>query len=412
MSRFAVVHAGQLVTLRGRAGARPGPEMDELSIIEDGAMIVADGQIEAVGTTDELSAQLPEDVSDAGGRLVTPGLIDAHTHAVFGGCRANEFEMRCGGFGYQEIAEVGGGIRSSMRSTRAATEDELFELGRQRVQRFFDLGTTTIECKSGYGLTFDDELKMLRVMRRLDDETPMTVVPTLLAAHAIPPEFEGNREAYVNLICDEIIPAVVRRGLAKYVDAFCEDRYFTADEVLKIATTAQKYDLELRLHVDQLTNGGGAALAAELGAKTADHLEQTDEDGIRALAGSKTMPVLLPASVFMLGLDKYPDARRMIDGGLPVVLATDFNPGSSPTQSLPFVMTLACLKMGMSPAEALTACTVNAAASLDLAHDRGTLEAGKRADFAVWEAEDYREIPYWAATVRPHSVYVRGQKVG
>ncbi len=411
MSRFAVIHAGQLVTLHGKPGARRGPEMSDLAIIEDGAMIVRDGQIEAVGATDELAPQLPGVVIDAKSGVVTPGFVDAHTHSVFGSNRCNEFEMRCQGATYQDIAASGGGIRSSMRATRAASEDELFALASERVQRFFELGTTTIECKSGYGLSLEDELKMLRVIRRIGQETKMTAIPTLLAAHAVPPEFEGRKGEYLDLVCDEIIPTAAEEGLAEYADAFCEDRYFNEEDVFRVAMAAQKHGLKLRLHVDQLTNGGGAALAAELGATTADHLEQTDQAGIEALANSETIPVLLPASVFMLRLQKYPNARAMIDAGLPVVLATDFNPGSSPTQSIPFIMTLASLKMGMSAAEAMTAVTVNAAASLGLLKDRATLEAGKRADFAVWDVKDYREIPYWAGSVLPSAVYVSGEKV-
>lgn len=410
MSRFAMVHAN-LLTLRGRAGPRRGQELQDVGLIEDGAMIVKDGLIEEVGKTDDLAPRLPGDVTNVGGKLVTPGFVDAHTHTVFAGNRANEFEMRTKGATYQEIAAAGGGIRSSMRATRAATEDELFELASIRIQRFFELGTTTIECKSGYGLDLKSELKMLRVMRRLNCETAMTVVPTLLGAHAIPPEYEDRREDYLDLVCDQMIPQTAAERLAQYVDAFCEERYFTQDDVLRVAASAHQYNLGVRLHVDQLTNSGGAVLAADLQAATADHLEQTDEEGIEALANSSTMPVLLPASVFLLRLEKYPLARKMIDAGLPVVLATDFNPGSSPTQSMPFVMTLACVKMGMTPAEVWVATTVNAAASLDLAHERGILDVGKRADFAVWAVSDYREVPYWAGSIRPEQVFVQGQKV-
>lgn len=388
-----VTNIGQLLTLAGPPSPRVGPQMRELSMIENAAMLLSAGRILACGPREEIERRFETDfpdgaeVLDCGGRVVTPGLIDAHTHPVWGGNRTNEFAMRCEGATYEQIAAAGGGIRSTMRATRAATEEEL----RQRFLKFLgwfaNCGTTTIEGKSGYGLSLERELLMLRV---LNSPSPLRVVPTVLAAHAVPPEFEGDKAGYVDYVVDEILPQAA--PLARYADIFVEANYFTPDDARRVMGRARALGLGVRMHVDQLTNSGGAALAAEIGADTADHLEQTDADGIAALAGSKTMPVLLPGSVYALGKSKYPNAREMIDAGLPVVLATDFNPGSSPSPSLPMAMSLACTQMKMTPAEAITACTINAAHSLKLASDIGSLESGKAADFAVWSVDDWREI--------------------
>jgi imidazolonepropionase len=370
-------------------------------------MLVEEGQIRFVGTSEEVRSRVTTHrIIDVAGRVVTPGLIDAHTHPVFGGSRANEFEMRAQGKSYQEIAAAGGGIRASVRATRAASEEALFASAKLRAKWFLSNGTTTIEAKSGYGLTLEDELKMLKVIRRLDAETPLSCVPTFLGAHAFPDDIE--RSAYIHRLVHEMLPAA--KGLASFCDIFCEERYFTADEARHVLGHAKRRGFGLRMHVDQLTNGGGARLAAELGALTADHLEKTDVAGIEALKQGGVMPVLLPGSVYALGLSKYPDARRMIDAGLPVVLASDFNPGSSPVASLPFVMNLACTQMRLTPAESLVACTVNAARSLNLS-DRGSLEVGKRADFVVWDAGDYREIAYWIGAPLVNSVFVAGRCV-
>jgi imidazolonepropionase len=391
------MNASQLVTLAGTAGPRVGPHMEELGIVLHGGMLCEDGLIIEVGTSAAIERSLngEEEVIDATGKVVLPGWVDAHTHAVFAGNRLNEFEMRCHGATYEQIAEAGGGIRATVRAVRAASEDELVEQGKTHAKWFLDGGTTTIECKSGYGLSVEDELKMLRAIGRLNRETRLEWVPTFLGAHAFPPEFDERRDDYVRLVCDEMLPAISEGGLAEFCDIFVERNYFTSDQARTIISKAKALGLGIRMHVDQLTNGNGAALAAELGAATADHLEQTDERGIEALRRANVIPVLVPGSVYALGLRKYPDARTMIRMGLPVVLATDFNPGSSPTPSMQMILSLACTHMGMSPAECITAATINAAHSLNRAHDRGSLECGKRADFHVYDCKDYRELIYY-----------------
>ncbi|HVF71965.1 MAG TPA: imidazolonepropionase [Chthoniobacterales bacterium] len=413
MPPVAVLHATQLVTLAGPARPRAGLEMRELGIISDGAMLVDDGRIVAVGSSQEIERALPEgcEVINASGRCVLPGFVDAHTHPVFGGSRVDEFELRAQGATYEEIAASGGGIRSTMRRTRAASEDDLLAQAKRHAQWFLRGGTTTAEAKSGYGLTEDDEIKLLRVIRRLNAETAMEFVPTFLGAHAIPDEFRNAPEQYVALVIHKMIPRVVEEGLAENCDIFCERGYFDIADSEKIMRAAQEHGLRLRMHVDQLTNSGGAFLAARLHAATADHLEQVNAAEIAALAEAGVQPVLLPGSVYALGKTRYPPAREMIAAGLGVVLATDFNPGSSPTPSMPMVLSLATTQMKMTPAECLTAATLNPAYSLSRGEKIGSLEVGKRADFAIYNCADYREIAYYFGVSLTHSVYIRGEPV-
>lgn len=368
--------------------------MADVGLREGWAMLLQGDRIAALGPESELRAEAGDaEIVDAEGGVVTPGFVDAHTHLVFAGNRANEFEMRCAGRSYPEIAASGGGIMATVRATRTASDAALVDAGLRHASWMLRCGTTTIEAKSGYGLSVEHELRLLRTAREVDDAGPQRVVATCLGAHAVPAEFGDDRAGYVAMVTDELLPLAA--PLCRYVDVFVEDRYFSHDDARRIATRARTLGLGVRLHADQLTNNGGAALAAEIGAVTADHLEQTDEAGIRALAEGGVIPVLLPGSVYGLGLSRYPAARAMIEAGLPVVLATDLNPGSSPTPSLPMVMSLACTQMRMTPAEALTACTINAAHSLGLAEEIGSLEPGKRADFVVHTVEDWREIAYW-----------------
>jgi imidazolonepropionase len=407
-----VINCSQLVTLAGPRRPRAGAEMQKLSIIEDGAMLVRNRVIELVGTRADVEPHAGADceVFDAGARVVMPGFVDAHAHPVFAGNRADEFEKRAGGVSYQEIAAAGGGIRSTVRRTRAADEDELFETARHREEWFLRTGTTTVEAKSGYGLSVEDELKMLRVVRRLNVEGKLSYVPTFLGAHEIPDEMRERREEYLDLITGEMLPRVASENLAEFCDVFCEERVFTVEESRRILTSARSRGLGLRVHADQLSLGGGALLAAELKAKTADHLEHTDARGIAALKAAGVQPVLLPGSVYALGSTRYPAARAMIGAGLAVVLATDFNPGSSPTPSMTMILSLASTHLKMTPAEALTAATVNAAYSLNRGDEIGTLEAGKRADFVVHDCADYRELAYFFGIEHARTVFIGGRE--
>jgi imidazolonepropionase len=409
---LAIVNIGQLVTLAGPQRPRVGNELRELRIVENAALLIEDGRIAAAGTYTEHAAQIDQAATavDARGRCVTPGFVDAHTHLVFAGNRAAEFEHRIAGATYQQIAAAGGGILRTVALTRAATEDELLACARRHRDWMLRSGTTTIEAKSGYGLDRDTELKMLRVLRRLDEEGPVRIVPTLLAAHTVPAEFAGRRDAYVRFVAKELIPEVAVARLARFCDAFCDDHAFTVDECRNVLSTARDHGLGLRIHAEQFRPGTGAALAAELGAATADHLETVDEETLAHLRKAGVQPVLLPGSVFCLRRTEYPPARAMIEAGLGIVLATDFNPGSSPTPSMPFMLSLACLQMALTPAEALTAATINAACSLGLGREIGSLEAGKRADFLIHECSDYRELAYFiAAPLRPR-VFIAGRE--
>ncbi|HXD33471.1 MAG TPA: imidazolonepropionase [Pyrinomonadaceae bacterium] len=408
---LAVINCKQLVTLAGPARPRFGAELRELSIINDGAMLIRDGRIAQIGTREQIEPAITNDceVIDAGGRVVMPGFVDAHTHPVFGGTRADEFEERSSGVSYQEIAARGGGIQSTVRATRAASLDQLVATGKRYADWFLRGGTTTVEAKSGYGLSLEDEIKILRAIKRLHDETALDYVPTFLGAHSVPPEYQSRRDAYVQLLIEEMIPQIARENLAEYCDVFCEERVFTTDESWKILAAARCHGLGLRLHADQLSLSGGAKLAAELHTVTADHLEHTDSEGIAALQNGRVQPVLLPASVYALGSTRYPAAREMIEAGLSVVLATDFNPGSSPTTSMSIVLSLACTHLKMTPAESITATTINAAYSLGRGDDIGSLEPGKAADFVIHDCDDYRELAYFFGIEHSWKVYAGGQ---
>jgi imidazolonepropionase len=409
----AVLNATQLVTVAGPKGPRVRDQMRELAIIADGGMLIEDGRVIATGSSKDIGKKLPAgaEVVDATGKVVLPGFVDAHTHPVFAGDRVDEFEMRALGATYEQIAESGGGIRSTVRRTRAASEEELFAQARKHASWFLRGGTTTVEAKSGYGLTIDDELKLLRVIRRLNAETPIEFVPTFLGAHAVPDEFRNAPEQYVAMVIHKMLPRVVEEQLAESCDIFCERGYFDISDSEKILGAARDCGLRLRMHVDQLTNSGGAFLAARLRAATADHLEQASGAEIAALAEAGVQPVLLPGSVYALGKTRYPPAREMIDAGLAVVLATDFNPGSSPTPSLPMVLSLAATQMKMTPAESLTAATINAAWSLNRGDQIGSLEPGKRANFTLWDCGDYRELAYYFGVSQLNAVYVSGKRV-
>jgi imidazolonepropionase len=410
---LAIINCSQLVTLSGSHRPRVGAELRQLANIEDGAMLVRGDRIEVAGRRREIERLITEDyeIIDAGKRVVTPGFVDAHTHPVFAGIRANEFEQRASGDTYREIAARGGGIRATVRATRTATQKDLVKACKRYAEWFIRCGTTTIEAKSGYGLSVEDELKILRAIKQLNEETPLNYVPTFLGAHDLPSEYQSRRSTYVNLVINEMLPRVAEEKLAEYCDVFCEEGVFTTDEAWEILSAARRHGLGLRVHADQLSLSNGARLAAELGATTADHLEHTDATGIAALKAASVQPVLLPGSVYALGSHQYPPAREMIAAGLAVVLATDFNPGSSPTPSMPMILSLACTQMKMTPSEAITAATINAAYSLGRGDEIGTLEKGKRADFVIHDCEDYRELAYFFGIEHPRTVYVGGELV-
>jgi len=406
---LAVLHASQLVTLAGPTRARIGRELSELAIIPDGGMLIRDGRIEFVGPSIEIENKAGDtEVIDARGKVVLPGFVDAHTHLVFAGNRLDDFERRARGDTYEQIAKAGGGIWSTVEKTRAASEADLFVQAKKHADWFLRCGTTTVESKSGYGLTLEDEVKILRVMRRLNQETPLEIVPTFLGAHAVPRNLHADE--YVNLVINDMLPRVTSDNLAEFCDVFRERGYFDIEQSKRILNVAKKLGLKLRVHADQLSNSGAAKLAGELQATTADHLEKTDELGIAALKSGNVQPVLLPGSVYALGSTHYPRAREMIEAGLAVVIATDFNPGSSPTASMPMILSLACTQMKMSPAEAISASTINPAYSLSRGDRIGSLESGKVANFSIFDCDDYRELAYWFGFPQTHSVYVNGRR--
>jgi len=384
--------------------------MAELAIIRDGGMLIRDGKIDSVGPSNEIEKKSRgAEIVDAGGRVVLPGFVDAHTHLVFAGNRLDDFERRARGESYEQISKAGGGIWSTVQKTRAASEHDLLAQAKKRADWFLRCGTTTIEAKSGYGLTLEDELKILRVMRSVNQQSSLEIVPTFLGAHAVPRGM--NVDEYIELVIDQMLRRIARERLAEFCDVFCERGYFDIKQSRRILTAAKKLGLKLRIHLDQLSNLGGAKLAAELKATTADHLEKTDGHGIAALKSAGVQPVLLPGSAYALGSSDYPRAREMIEAGLAIVIATDFNPGSSPTASMPMVLSLACTQMKMSPAEAITAATINAAYSLNRGNRIGSLEPGKLANFSIFDCEDFREIAYWFGLPQLHSVYVKGNRV-
>lgn len=408
--KLLIRHAAQLITLAGPKRPRAGAEMNDLAVIEDGAVCIENGRITAVGTTASLhlSSEQPVEVIDASRMVVAPGFVDPHTHPIFAGTRTDEYEWRAAGLSYQEIAARGGGIRSTVERTRATAEEELLEIARQHARWFLQHGTTTIEAKTGYGLNLETELKLLRVIHRLHQEGPLELIPTLLAAHIVPDEYGDRRDQYLKMILQDLLPIVGRQKLAEYHDVFCEEGAFSEAEARALMARAKEMGLGLRIHANQFTPSGAARLAAEMGAVTADHLEYVDEETITLLRDAGVMAVLLPGAVMHLGLHRYPPAREMIRQGLPIALATDFNPGSSPTPNMQMILSLACTQMNLTPAEALTAATINAAYSLHRGHLIGSLEVGKQADVVLFDCRDYREIPYFYGVNHVNRVIKKG----
>ncbi len=407
------VNASQVVTCAGPGRARRGAEMNDAIVRTDVAVSVDGGTFAAVGPLDELRARYPRATEfDCRRGVVTPGLVDSHTHGVFGRPRYEEQEMRAAGLDYMEIARRGGGIHSSVRDLRAQSEDTLFELARQRLTRLASFGATTVELKSGYGLTLEDELKTLRVIRRLADTLPIRIVATFLGAHEIPLEHResaASRRQYVDVVIHEMIPAVARESLARFADVFCETGVYTVDETRAILSAARDAGLLIKLHADELTASGGAELAAEMAATSADHLAAVSEDGIRALGAGGTVATLLPGTMLFLGKTKQAPARRLIEAGVPVALATDFNPGTSPTTNLPLILTLGVSQLHLSVAESVIAATVNGAAALGLGDHVGQIAPGYTADLAVFDIRDVRELPYWYGDNRCVATFARGK---
>jgi imidazolonepropionase len=389
-----LANIGQLATCRAEGG------QGNIHVIPQAALVWDEEEIVWAGPERELPAAYgTAERVDASGRLVIPGLIDCHTHLAFAGWRADEFAQRIQGRSYLEIARAGGGIASTVRQTRAASEDELVERAGGFLQEMLALGATTVECKSGYGLNEETELKLLRVYRRLAREQPVRLVPTFLGAHVVPPEFQNNREGYVELLTERLIPRVAGDKLANFCDVFVEESAFSVEEARRILRAGQAAGLGSKLHADQLTNGAGAELAGEVGAMSADHLECISERGIAALGGAGVVAVSLPLAALYLRHQPMP-ARRLIDGGVAVAVATDFNPGTAPSYHLPLALTLACTLQRMSPAEALKGATVYAARALGIEAAAGSLEPGKRADFVVIDAPD---VNHWLYHFRPNA---------
>ncbi len=387
-------NALQVVTVAARNKALRGGAMREIGVREHASVVIYGDRIVTVAPATEVKIEQGDTVIDCTGKVVFPGFVDSHTHAVFAGARAHEFAMRIEGKSYQEIAAAGGGIVHSMRGVRETSRGDLLTVSARRMREMLRCGTTTVEVKSGYGLDTASELKMLETIDALKGTGALEIHATFLGAHAVPPEYAGKRAAYVEHVIHEMIPAVAASDLAEFCDVFCDEGYFTNDETERIARAGMNYGLAPKLHVDELADTGGAELAARLGALSADHLLRVSDAGIRALANAATVATLLPGTAYVLGMP-YAPARRLIDGGCAVALASDFNPGSSPTWNMQTVLSLACTQMKMTIEEAIAAATINGAAALGMAERIGSIEHGKQADVIVCDIPDYREIAYW-----------------
>jgi imidazolonepropionase len=405
-----IYDAAQVLTVASPDGPKRGEAMGKLGIIPDGAIAIRDGRILDIGPSAELRSQVRAARSlYAGGHLVMPGFVDPHTHLVWAGERADEFEMRIGGASYMQLMAAGGGIMGTVQATRAASVDDLLAQTRPRLQRMLEHGTTTVEIKTGYGLNTRDEMKQLQVIGRLQDESAMTIVPTFLGAHAIPSEYKGREEEYVDLVVNDMLPAVAEDGLARFCDVFCEEGAFSLEQSWRVLDAARELGLDLKIHVDEFKALGGTRLAIEMGAVSADHLVCTPPDQIEMLAQSDTIAVALPGTPFGLGQHDYAPARALIDAGGAVALATDCNPGTCWCENMQLMIALACRYMKMTPAEAISAATINAAYALDLGHQVGSLEPGKRADLILFGVPSYKHLGYRFGTNLTEAVVVGGQ---
>ncbi|NPE08775.1 MAG: imidazolonepropionase [Asgard group archaeon] len=398
MPDTVIKHANELVTMNSKFGVpRIGKAMKELAIINDGALAIKDGTIVFVGTTKELMNTVKIDEKtiqiNATNKLVTPGFVDPHVHLIFAGSRENELTMKLAGKTYLEILEAGGGILKTVRETRKATIEELVENGKNILDKMLKHGTTTVEAKSGYGLSTKDEIKSLEAVRVLDKQHPIDLVPTFLGAHAIPPEFKGRTDEYVDLVISEMLPKVAEKGLAEFCDVFCEKGIFSIDQTRKILLAAKNLGIKMIIHIDEIVDTNGAALAAELKAVQTGHLLQSNDAGLKAMAKAGVIAILLPGTPFCLMMKDYAPARKMIEYGIPVAIATDLNPNCW-TESMLMTIVLSCYNMKMSPAEALTAATINAACAIQRENEIGSLEVGKKADIAIFEVPNYYFLSY------------------
>ena len=408
MSKLLLTNIGMLATPLGK-GPKSGSEQGEIQILKDAWVLCEDGVIAQVGTG-PAPAAADAQVVDAQGSLVTPGLVDAHTHLIFGGWRQNELGLKLHGKTYLEIQNAGGGIQSTTNATRKATEEELTAKAAKALDEMMSFGVTTCEAKSGYGLALEHELKQLRAIRRLQEEHPMDVVTTFMGAHLVPAEYKNDREAYVRLVCEEMMPAVKEQGIAKFCDVFCEADTFTVEEARRVLEAGLKNGLRPKIHADEIEAIGGSQLAGEIGAISAEHLIVCPPEGIASMARGGVIACLLPATSFNLG-STFAPARDMVTAGVPVAMATDFNPGSCPCLNLQFVINLGCLKYKLTPEEVLTAVTLNGAAAIDMADKVGSVEAGKQADLVIWDAPDLDYICYRVGSNLTRSVIKKGAVV-
>ena len=395
---LAIINANELVTLSSEYGCpRTGSVMSNLAIIKDGAIAIQEDEIVFVGTTNDLlkihDIKDIECVIDATNKLVTPGFVDPHTHIIFDGSRENELEMKLAGKSYLEILEAGGGILKTVRATRKASLEKLVQNGKRILDKMMRYGTTTVEVKSGYGLTVEDEIKSLRAANELNKIHPLDIIPTFLGAHAVPPEYKDNVEGYVDLIIEEMLPKIAEENLAKFCDVFCEKGIFTVGQTRKITQAAKDYGLKPQIHIDEIYDTNGASLAVELGAIQTGHLLKSNESGLKQMAKAGTIATLLPGTPFCLMLQDYAPARKMIEMGIPIALATDLNPNCW-TESMLMIITLSCYNMRMTPAEALTASTLNAACALGLQDSIGSIETGKKADIVIFDVPNHAFLAY------------------
>jgi len=409
-------NASQIVTLQGSSQAPLVKEgMSELGVIENGSVWIENGVIKAVGTDEEIFSKFESrldqaEVVDASGKLVTPGLVDPHTHLVFAGSRENEFNMRLQGATYMEIMNSGGGIHSTTRRTKSATHEELFEESFERLNQFLRHGVTTVEAKSGYGMEWETELKQLEVVKMLDEKHIIDVVPTFMGAHAVPKEYKEKPDEFVELLITEMIPKVAELGLAEFNDVFCEHGVFTPEQSKRILEAGKQHGLIPKIHADEIEPYEGAELAAEVRAISADHLLKASEKGMKAMAEKGVVGILLPGTAYFL-MAESANGRKMIDLGVPVALSTDCNPGSSPTVSLPFIMNLGCLKMGMTPAEVISAATINAAHAINRGREIGSIEVGKKADITIFNVNNYMKLQYLYGVNHTDTVVKSGKVV-